>query len=75
MLSESGCCGVCVRLWRLRRRFVIKKNYVGLHAMSVENACRQTQDRVETRRLKKFAADRFSSAAFKEHIIWNNHCG
>ena len=53
----------------------IEEQDVGLHALRVEDAGWQTQQRVNVCLFEEFTADGFTCAAFEENIIRNNNRG
>ena len=46
-----------------------KKSDVRLHALRVEDAGRQAQQRVDVALLEQLAADRLAGAALEEHVV------
>ena len=57
------------------RGFAIEEQDVDLHALRVEDAGWQTQQRVNVCLFEEFTADGFTCAAFEENIIRNNNRG
>ena len=53
--------------------FAVEEEDVGLHALRVEDARGQAQQRVHVGLLEQFAADRFARAAFEEHVVGQHH--
>ena len=51
------------------RGLAVEEQDVGLHALRVEDAGGQAQQRVHVRLLEQLAADGFAGAAFKEHVV------
>ena len=51
------------------RRLAVEEQHVGLHALGVEDARRQAQQRVNVSLLEQLAANGLTRAAFKQHVI------
>ena len=59
---------------RLRPRLLlsglgIEEQDVGLHALGVEDAGRQPQQRMDVALLQQVAADGFAGSAFEQHVV------
>jgi hypothetical protein len=55
------------------RGFAVEKQDVGLHALRVEDAGGQAQQRVHVGLLEQFAPDGFARATFKKHVVRQHH--
>ena len=55
--------------------FAVEEEDVRLHALRVEDAGGQAQERVDVGLLEQFAADGFAGAAFEEHVVGQHHRG
>ena len=51
------------------RRLAVEEQDVRLHALRVEDAGGQAQQRVHVRLLEQFAPDGFARAAFEQHVV------
>ena len=52
-----------------------EEQYIGLHALSVEDASGQAQDSVQVALVHEIGTDLFADVAFKEHVIWQHDGG
>ncbi len=55
------------------RGLAVEEQDVRLHALRVEDAGGQAQERVHVRLLEQFAPDGFARAAFKQHVVRQHH--
>ena len=55
------------------RGLAVEEQDVRLHALRVEDAGGQAQQRVHVRLLEQFAPDGFARAAFKQHVVRQHH--
>jgi hypothetical protein len=63
-----------LRMRILAACLVVEENHIGLHALGVEDARGQAQDRVHIRSFEQLAAHRFARATFEEHVVGQDHC-
>lgn len=57
----------------VRRLALGEEEDIGLHPLSIEDARRQSQDRMQIALLHQIAADIHPRVIFKEHIVWHHH--
>ena len=50
-------------------RLLVEEENVGFHALRIEQAGRQTQERVDLALVQQLAADGLACAAFEEHVV------
>ena len=55
--------------------FAVEEEHVGLDALGVEDAGRQTQQGVHVALLEQLAADRLARAAFEKHVVGHDDRG
>lgn len=56
-------------------RTVVKEEHVRFHAIGVEDARRQAENRVKLRCLHELLPHRFTGAALEEHVVRQHHSG
>src|SRR2546426_11759044 len=59
----------------LARGLPVEEQDVRFHALRVEDAGRQAQQRMHVRLLQELATDRFTGAAFEQHVVGEDHSG
>ena len=57
------------------RRLAVEEKHVRLHALGVEDAGGQAQERVHVRLLEQLAANRLARAAFEQHVVRHHDRG
>ena len=62
-----------LRPWRFRRALLLEEQHIGLHALGVEQARGQAQQRVHIALVQQLLADGFARAAFKQHVVGQHH--
>ena len=64
-----------LRPGRLARGFLVEKEHVGFDALRIEEAGRQTQERVHVAFVQELAPDGLPRPAFEQDVVRHHDCG